>query len=43
MRPKDRPLASDFVSDEAFDMMLDAWFGNIIRCTPLMTALEELP
>ncbi len=31
MRPKDRPLANDFVSDEAFDAMLDAWFGNMAR------------
>ncbi len=31
MRAKDRPLANDFVSDEAFDEMLDAWFGNIAR------------
>ncbi len=31
MRAKDRPLANDFVSDEAFDGMLDAWFGNISR------------
>jgi DNA modification methylase len=31
MRPKDRPLANDFVSDEAFDAMLLAWFGNIAR------------
>jgi len=31
MRAKDRPLANDFVSDEAFDRMLDAWFGNIAR------------
>jgi DNA modification methylase len=31
MRPKDRPLANDFVSDEAFDQMLHAWFGNIAR------------
>jgi len=31
MRPKDRPLANDFVSDEAFDEMLFAWFGNIAR------------
>ena len=28
MRPKDRPLANDFVTDEAFDAMLRAWFGN---------------
>jgi len=31
MRPKDRPLANDFVSDEAFEKMLRAWFGNIAR------------
>lgn len=31
LRAKDRPLANDFVSDEAFDGMLDAWFGNITR------------
>lgn len=31
MRAKDRPLANDFVSDEAFDKMLDDWFGNIAR------------
>jgi len=31
MRAKDRPLANDFVSDEAFDRMLDAWFGNMAR------------
>ncbi|MEW6197990.1 MAG: DNA modification methylase [Planctomycetota bacterium] len=31
LRPKDRPLANDFVSDEAFDKMLAAWFGNIAR------------
>ncbi len=31
LRPKDRPLANDFVSDEAFDAMLRAWFGNIAR------------
>ncbi|MBX3403848.1 MAG: ParB N-terminal domain-containing protein [Phycisphaeraceae bacterium] len=31
MRAKDRPLANDFVTDEAFDAMLDAWFGNIAR------------
>ncbi len=31
LRPKDRPLANDFVSDEAFDQLLDAWFGNISR------------
>jgi DNA modification methylase len=31
MRAKDRPLANDFVTDEAFDTLLDAWFGNITR------------
>ncbi|MGD1002936.1 MAG: DNA methyltransferase [Candidatus Brocadiia bacterium] len=29
LRPKDRPLENDFVSDEAFEKMLRAWFGNI--------------
>jgi len=31
MRAKDRPLANDFVSEEAFDQMLHAWFGNMAR------------
>ena len=31
MRAKDRPLENDFVSDEEFDRLLDAWFGNITR------------
>lgn len=31
MRAKDRPLANDFVSDEEFDRLLDAWFGNMAR------------
>jgi DNA modification methylase len=31
MRAKDRPLANDFVTDEAFDEMLLAWFGNASR------------
>jgi len=31
LRPRDRPLANDFVSDEQFDRLLDAWFGNIAR------------
>jgi DNA modification methylase len=31
LRPKDRPLANDYVTDEAFDQMLAAWFGNIAR------------
>ena len=28
LRAKDRPLANDFVTDEEFDRLLDAWFGN---------------
>jgi DNA modification methylase len=31
LRAKDRPLANDFVTDEAFDEMLLAWFGNASR------------
>ncbi len=31
MRAKDRPLANDYVSDEEFDRLLMAWFGNISR------------
>ena len=31
MRAKDRPLANDFVSDQEFERLLDAWFGNIAR------------
>ena len=31
MRAKDRPLANDFVSDDAFDVLLAAWFGNMAR------------
>jgi len=31
LRAKDRPLANDFVTEEAFDRLLDAWFGNIAR------------
>lgn len=31
LRAKDRPLANDFVSDEAFEAMLLAWFGNLGR------------
>ena len=31
LRAKDRPLANDFVSDEEFDRLLDAWFGNASR------------
>jgi DNA modification methylase len=31
LRAKDRPLANDFVSDDEFDRLLDAWFGNMAR------------
>lgn len=31
LRAKDRPLANDFVTDEEFDRLLMAWFGNISR------------
>jgi DNA modification methylase len=31
LRAKDRPLQNDFVSDEQFRVLLDAWFGNIGR------------
>lgn len=31
LRPKDRPLANDFVSEEEFDRLLHAWFGNLAR------------
>jgi DNA modification methylase len=31
LRARDRPLANDFVSEEAFERLLDAWFGNIAR------------
>jgi DNA modification methylase len=31
LRAKDRPLANDFVSDEEFEKLLAAWFGNITR------------
>ena len=31
LRAKDRPLANDFVSDQEFDRLLQAWFGNIAR------------
>jgi DNA modification methylase len=31
LRAKDRPLANDFVSDDEFDRLLDAWFGNMTR------------
>ncbi|NOT00452.1 MAG: ParB N-terminal domain-containing protein [Phycisphaerales bacterium] len=31
MRPKDRPLMNDYVTDAEFDQLLDAWFGNMAR------------
>ncbi len=31
LRPKDRPLANDFVSDVQFAQLLRAWFGQIAR------------
>jgi DNA modification methylase len=31
LRAKDRPLANDFVSEEDFDRLLHAWFGNLAR------------
>lgn len=31
MRPKDRALENDWISDEEFDALLKAWFGNIAR------------
>ena len=31
MRAKDRALENDFMSDEDFEKMLHAWFGNIAR------------
>ena len=31
LRPKDRPLQNDFLSDAAFAEMLLAWFGNVAR------------
>lgn len=31
LRARDRPLVNDFVTDEAFDDLLDAWFGNMAR------------
>ena len=31
MRAKDRPLTNDFLSDEAFDILLNKWFANISR------------
>lgn len=31
MRARDRPLANDFMTDEAFEAILLAWFGNLGR------------
>jgi DNA modification methylase len=31
LRARDRPLANDFVTDEDFDRLLHAWFGNLSR------------
>jgi DNA modification methylase len=31
MRAKDRPLQNDYLSDEEFDRLLHAWFGNMAR------------
>jgi DNA modification methylase len=31
MRPKDRQLANDFMSDESFSLLLRKWFGNLSR------------
>jgi DNA modification methylase len=31
LRPKDRPLENDFLSDEDFAVLLRAWFGNAAR------------
>jgi DNA modification methylase len=31
LRAKDRPITNDKLSDEAFEKLLDGWFGNIAR------------
>lgn len=31
LRAKDRPLANDFVDEQQFDRLLQAWFGNLSR------------
>ncbi len=31
LRAKDRPLANDCVTDEAFERLLNSWFGNLSR------------
>jgi len=35
LRPKDRPLVGDFVSDEEFARLLHLWFGNVARVLEL--------
>jgi DNA modification methylase len=40
LRAKDRPLANDFVSDDEFDRLLAAWFGNIARVLLTVAMLE---
>src|SRR5262249_49937887 len=34
LRAKDRPLKNDFLDDEAYGELLQAWFGNIARVLP---------
>jgi DNA modification methylase len=31
LRAKDRPLTNDFISEEDYDRLLHAWFGNLAR------------
>ena len=31
LRAKDRPLANDFITDQEYDRLLRAWFGNMAR------------
>ncbi len=31
LRPKDRPLANDFLGEEEYGRLLQAWFGNLSR------------
>jgi DNA modification methylase len=31
LRPRDRPLTNDFMSEAEFDRLLRAWFGNLAR------------
>jgi DNA modification methylase len=39
LRPKDRPLQNDFISDEEFDRLLRAWFTNMARALDAGRAL----